>query len=247
MVRTAGLAGRALTSERNLGLTNWKVCPQIQSPGSMESSPALSQIRISRMFSTPIITHRFENSVSVNQGLKQAILEAERLTPSTGRSNMGGWRSEPKLLDWAEPAVEALSLQIREALRQVVAATAGDQAFEGIVKINAWANLLRRGNYNAVHNHPESCWSGVYYVDAGSRDPKVPLSGVLEFLDPRPFVEMVYTPGAPFGRPVRIEPENGLMVLFPSWLYHQVHPYAGDEARIAIAFNAAMADSRADR
>ncbi len=66
----------------------------------------------------------------------------------------------------------------------------------------------------------------------------LPLSGLLEFLDPRPLVEMVLAPGHPFGRPLRIQPEAGLMVVFPSWLYHLVHPYTGDGARISIAFNA---------
>jgi uncharacterized protein (TIGR02466 family) len=213
----------------------------------MEIAPAPSDIRVSRMFSTPIVTYRAADAALLNPGLKQAILGAEQAQPSTGRSNRGGWRSEPTLLNWPGPEVEALSRHIGEALRQVVSATAEGQAFEGLVKLNAWANLLRRGNYNALHNHPESCWSGVYYVDAGTAMSAESLSGVLEFLDPRPFVEMVFTPGAPFGRPVRIQPEAGLMVLFPSWLYHQVHPYAGDEARIAIAFNAAMAGAPADR
>jgi hypothetical protein len=30
-------------------------------------------------------------------------------------------------------------------------------------------------------------------------------------------------------------------VVFPSWLYHWVHPYAGQTPRIAISFNAALA------
>ena len=63
---------------------------------------------------------------------------------------------------------------------------------------------------------------------------------MLEFLDPRAGVEMVTAPGDPYGEPIRIRPETGLMVIFPSWLYHWVHPYAGEASRIAISFNAAL-------
>jgi uncharacterized protein (TIGR02466 family) len=150
---------------------------------------------------------------------------------------MGGWRSEPNLLEWKGEEINGLVTEIQAAIEQVIAATSGDQGFRGYLKLNAWANVLRRGNYNTIHNHPESTWSGVYYVDVGTTATENPLSGVLELMDPRPFVEMVATPGQPFGRPVRIQPENGLMVLFPSWLYHQVHVYSGEGVRIAIAFN----------
>ena len=193
--------------------------------------------RISRLFSTPIATHRVVNADELNRGLKEIILTEEANKPSTGRSNIGGWRSEHDLLARSEPQITALCNEIREAIGHVFQATAGANGFSGYFAINGWANVLRRGNYNTPHNHPESAWSGVYYVDIGTQNAEHPLSGMLEFMDPRPFVEMVSTPGMPFGLPVRIQPEAGLMVVFPSWLYHHVHAYMGEGARIAIAFN----------
>jgi len=206
----------------------------------MTTAPQNPDIRISRMFSTPIITYRIKNPAALNEGLRQAILTAENNYASTRRSNIGGWRSEPDLLEWQGVEITLFGNEIQQAIGQLLASTSGEQGFDGHIKINAWANLLRKGNYNTVHNHPESAWSGVYYVDAGTSDTTNPLSGVLELLDPRPFVEMVAIPGSPFGRPARIEAENGLMVLFPSWLYHHVHAYTGEGERIAIAFNVSM-------
>jgi len=78
-------------------------------------------------------------------------------------------------------------------------------------------------------------------VDAGIVDRS--LSGVLEFLDPRAGVEAVTAPGDPYGEPVRIRPQAGLIVIFPSWLYHWVHPYAGHTPRIAVSFNASTAEA----
>ena len=101
----------------------------------------------------------------------------------------------------------------------------------------AWANISRNTNYHRLHNHPGSAWSGTYYVSVGTPAPAHPLSGVLELLDPRPFTEMVTTPGSPFGQRAVVRPEPGLMVLFPSWLYHFVNPFYGEGERISIAFN----------
>jgi hypothetical protein len=78
-------------------------------------------------------------------------------------------------------------------------------------------------------------------VDPGADSPERPLSGVLEFLDPRSGVEAVTAPGDPYGEPFRVRPQAGLIVIFPSWLYHWVHPYAGQTPRIAISFNATAA------
>ncbi len=108
------------------------------------------------------------------------------------------------------------------------------------LSLSAWATTCRDGAYHAPHSHPDSAWSGVYYVDPGVGNPERPLSGVLEFLDPRAGVEAVSAPGDPYGEPVRIKPEAGLLVIFPSWLYHWVHPYMGESSRVAVSFNASL-------
>jgi uncharacterized protein (TIGR02466 family) len=123
----------------------------------------------------------------------------------------------------------------------MIDATAGSNAFKGPLSISAWVTICRAGAYHAPHSHPDSAWSGVYYVDPGTDSPDQPLSGVLEFLDPRAGVEAVTAPGDPYGEPFRVRPQAGLLVVFPSWLYHWVHPYAGRPPRIAVSFNATMA------
>ena len=194
---------------------------------------------ITKAFTTPIGYFRIPNPVELNQRLAEIITHAEAQAPSTRRSNIGGWRSNQELLEWREPEIAMLYGHIRTAATEMLQATMGSEGFSGSMVFHGWANVLRRGNYNTIHNHPESVWSGVYYIDTGTVA-EDSLSGLLEFCDPRPFVEMVPSAGFPFGRPLRIQPEPGLMVLFPSWLYHHVHPYVGDAARVSIAFNVAF-------
>lgn len=102
------------------------------------------------------------------------------------------------------------------------------------MEARAWANICRKGSSHDLHNHPDCCWSGVYYLQAGDSGSQ---GGILELLDPRPFTEMVSSPGNPCGLRVPITPVNGLMITFPSWLYHRVTPYQGEMERISIAFN----------
>ena len=124
-------------------------------------------------------------------------------------------------------------------MAQMIAATAGAAPVTDTVLVSAWATVCRNGSYHAPHSHPDSAWSGVYYVDAGTITADRSLSGVLEFIDPRAGVEAVTAPGDPYGEPLRVRPQAGLIVIFPSWLYHWVHPYAGHTPRIAVSFNVA--------
>jgi uncharacterized protein (TIGR02466 family) len=125
-----------------------------------------------------------------------------------------------------------------EAVGHMVAvSTEGKPPPRGMVRLTVWANVARKGHYHRVHNHPSSAWSGVYFVESGGESPGQPLSGVLELCDPRPFTEMVPTPGSPFGQRVIFRAEAGSMVVFPSWLYHFVNPFQGEGARISVAFN----------
>ena len=90
--------------------------------------------------------------------------------------------------------------------------------------IFCWATVAAGGNYHLSHTHPENMLSGVYY----SRIPAH--AGTIIFDDPR-------GPRWPFeGRYIHT-PSAGEIVLFPSWLVHQVTPTQGDERRISWSCN----------
>jgi len=202
-----------------------------------------------RAFPTLIGRWLVPDAEAMNDDLRELILSEEREYSSLGRSNIGGWHSQTDFLNRREPAVEALATWITWAVNRMIDATTAPGSFKGTISVSAWATICRAGAYHAPHSHPDSAWSGVYYVDAGSNATDRSLSGVLEFIDPRAGVEAVTAPGDPYGEPVRVRPEAGLIVIFPSWLYHWVHPYTGHAPRIAVSFNAtgrALATGRAN-
>ena len=68
-------------------------------------------------------------------------------------------------------------------------------------------------------------------------DPAHPMSGMFEFHDPRPAAAAMPLPGFDFGSKFLVRPTAGVMLVFPSWHLHMVHPFFGTGERISIAFN----------
>jgi uncharacterized protein (TIGR02466 family) len=195
---------------------------------------------VQHLFPTPLWTYFFPRAESINPLLAKIILEAAQTYPSQGKSNVGGWRSRNDLFHWPVDEVKELGSWIMHCVRQIIEGSVSSDRFRGTLSAVGWASVCRTGNYNAPHIHPESAWSGVYYIDTGDPDSTIPLSSCLELLDPRSAAGGVTTPGDPFGHPVRIAPQAGLLIFFPSWLTHWVHPHSGPKERIAISFNVSV-------
>ena len=167
-----------------------------------------------------------------------ALRDAEANAPAVSRSGIGGWRTGDDFLQAEAPSPRALRDLMAGAVQELLA-TAKPGAIEGrITRLYGWANLNRAGDYNTIHSHPTSQWSGVYYASVGQSDPARPLGGVIEFQDPRGAPQAQPFPGFDFGHKLRLVPEAGLLLVFPSWLLHMVHPFHGQGERISIAFNA---------
>lgn len=208
---------------------------------SLESQISMAFPTLVGRFTAPI-----SEAMRVNTELRELILNQERVIPNDAHANAGGWHSNSDFFEWTSPAVRVLQGWVGEAVQRMIHSTLEymntmgmPRAFQGSIRLTAWANVARKFHFHRLHNHPGCSWSGVYYVNDGDREEnRSPLSGVLELVDPRPFTEMVFTPGEPYGQRITIRPRSGMMVIFPSFLYHLVNPYMGDGERISVAFNA---------
>ena len=92
-----------------------------------------------------------------------------------------------------------------------------------------WVNLLKGGGHHSAHIHPHSIISGTLYVEVP------PGSGAIRFEDPR-LPMMMAAPTRP-DTFVPIEPRPGLLLLWESWLRHEVMPGTGKGERLSISFN----------
>lgn len=190
-------------------------------------------------FPTPIMVHRWADSEALNKELRQTILDVKESSKENFENVLGGWATKKDLLAWDAKCVRELADRMQRLLAVVVDATSdGTQQPDSKFKIHSWANVLTRGGYHAPHTHDNAFWSGVYYVSVGVADENVPLNGVLELFDPRSAAGALrmHTKST-YQHKCRIPPEPGLMVLFPGWIKHMVHPFHGMGERISVAFN----------
>lgn len=190
-------------------------------------------------FPTPIFQARMPGAEKINPGLRELILQRERGDPGVVRSNVASWHSRDDLLNWPGSEVATLKGWITNGVQRLTEVSCGEarQGTRFELDGDAWANVMRDRGYNRIHNHAGCSWSGVYYVALGERDASVPGNGQIEFVDPRLGVDAVALPGEPFGGTFTVDPEAGLMLIFPGWLQHFVNPFYGAGERISVAFN----------
>ena len=185
-------------------------------------------------FSTPIWSTKIDNYKDINEELLSYISNLREQNPKGIRkSNSNGWHSKDFNLNDEIPKkfINAVSSNINTAFNDM------DWDIEKqIVKIKSiWAIINEKGASNERHHHGNSALSAAYYVHA----PKD--CGDIVFYDPRP---------APvFSHPIAkkpnilnatvnsITPDEGLLVLFPSYLDHSVKPSLSSDQRIVISFN----------
>ena len=171
------------------------------------------------VYPTPVAIYRWPGSEALNAELRGLILAAEAKEPGLARTNAGGWHSDDHFLERQEGPVQAFVSGLHEVAKEMTQATVPRTGrYTADFRFSGWANVARRGHYHHPHNHPGSVWSGVYYVSIGRRDREPEYNGYLELLDPRAGVNMMEMPGNIFEDRFRIDPEPGLMVVFPSWI-----------------------------
>lgn len=101
---------------------------------------------------------------------------------------------------------------------------------------DCWLNIMPRGCTHSFHVHPQSVVSGTYYVQTPKGCPG------LKFEDPRLTKLMAAPPRRAQARQqqrahISYPARAGNVILFESWLRHEVPASAVDEDRVSISFN----------
>ena len=139
-------------------------------------------------------------------------------------------------LPWRFPAFKALV----PVLDAHVAAFAADLAFDlGDRKLkldSLWINILPEGGSHAAHIHPHSVISGTLYVAMPEG------ASAIRFEDPR-LPMLMHAPTRIKDAPqdlqpfVKVAPAVGEVLLWESWLRHDVPLNLSDDERISVSFN----------
>ena len=202
------------------------------------------EIALRGLFATPVAAIEPPDAEARNERLARIILARRAAHQSIQSSNAGGWHSDRDLAEWGGEDVAEILAVARSAATRLVTDRDGAPV-KPRWTAQAWANVNGPGDGNICHYHPGAFWSGTYYVADGGCAADPSLGGQFEMLDPRGPATAMYAPTLKFagedgrsaGSAETIAPRAGLLVLFPSWLLHQVRPYRGTALRISIAFN----------
>ena len=150
----------------------------------------------------------------------------------------GGYTSYASLADL--PTRATVFADLKRKLDRHARGFAQDLAFDlgrgRLAMDSLWVNVLKPGAAHSGHIHPHSVISGTFYV----RVPRGASS--LRVEDPRLPLMMAAPPrrtDAPEGQQsfVHLHPEPGTVLMWESWLRHEVPANAARSERISVSFN----------
>ncbi|NIP47846.1 MAG: hypothetical protein GWN21_17140 [Gammaproteobacteria bacterium] len=165
----------------------------------------------------------------MNEAIRAKLLALARATPD--RAPGGKLQTDQTLHQLPEfhelrDIIHAAATGVLEYLRVV---------YESLELTGCWANISPPGDAHRPHTHPNNYLSGVYYVQTQAG------ADTISFDDPRPQTNIISPLTSESidenAGQIHVSTREGLLLLFPSWLQHQVPQNRSERARISIAFN----------
>jgi len=182
----------------------------------------------------PTIIYGFDipNAPQLNPQLERDIIEWSKRDNGLHKTNVKGWHSQTDMQTKPEykPLVDKLMTMCKEIFKE-------ERLDREPVMGNMWANINPPGASNQPHVHPNSLYTGVYYIKSQMN------SGRLRIYDPRPGIQLIMPvrksgdPGKDLWRDVNLDPVPGRIIIFPAWLWHAVEPNESNDIRISVSFN----------
>ncbi len=207
------------------------------------------------LWPTPILTKKLPDSAQLNAALIP-IFTQYRQQHQTSKTRT--YASSDNLLEhYKDGPVQTLGKHLSDGVFQIGAAINGThwgrQAQDIRVEITGlWFQFSNHFGFHETHGHGNCSWSGVYYVrsaDAAKPPPKGdPPNGATRFYGPN--LDAMSGGYGDFGNLYLHDlswdatPEDGKLVIFPSWLKHTALPYNGSQDRIIVSFHAQIHGSQ---
>jgi len=194
----------------------------------------------------PTLVHRARLGGSGWRQLNQRLLrECRQLRHDdaagrrwSARNYPGGFTSynSASRMHQLSPTFAALERQLDRHVAAFARALQFDLAGRRLAMTDCWVNIMPRGVVHGLHLHPLATISGTYYVRIPRGSPG------LKFEDPRLERFMAAPPRLARARRsnrtwVVVPARAGNVVLFESWLRHEVPPNPVAAERISISFN----------
>lgn len=191
------------------------------------------------VYSAPLVQ---ESTTRLNKEIAQ---EAKRFSEIDEEGKLwclknykGGYTSYGSIsqLHKISTTFESLEKQINKHVRRFVKHLEMDIDPKELRMTSCWINIMPPDVNHSMHLHPLSVLSGTYYVQTPKN------CSAIKFEDPRMDSFMASPPRKHNAKLANqryhsLEPKAGQVVLFESWLRHEVPRNNSDKERISISFN----------
>lgn len=165
-------------------------------------------------------------------GLREQI-DQIRNKESISNTNDGCWRSESKYenINWLLKAITSKVFHAIEyySERDGVFSNAIQQIYKQDLQIFYWTNINQPNSRNSFHSHKNAIFSGVYYIQGTG-------TGDLRIVNPANILGDC-NKLSPFTRDFYYTPKDRDLILWPSWLPHEVETNRSNRERINIAYD----------
>lgn len=164
-----------------------------------------------------------------NESLLTDIYNIQQNTKSESKSNRGGWQSSP-ISDGSALETQNLANLKKEVETAMNFVKNAENFYNFDYSCYYWLNVNKMNDYNVFHNHSNLPMTSVYY-------PYVPddCESQLVFLRTD---AGAYQPELPhLQQRFSVNCKTGKLIIFSSYLFHNVTTNNSDKNRVSIAFN----------
>ena len=160
------------------------------------------------------------------------------------QSLRGGTQTRGNLFEANDPVINGLALAVRDTIENRIARLRPDPTHPFLSRITgrvcfptSWSVRLASQGFHVNHIHPAGWMSSAYYVSLPGEVQAGAGQGQLAFGVPDAALGLDLAP-----RRV-VQPQEGLLVLFPSYLWHGTTPFESASPRITVAFDSLPVDN----
>ena len=192
---------------------------------------------------TLFVTPLYQGRVEIDQAELMASCLSIATDDEAGQAwcdthDFPGYTSYASLTDlpWRFPVFAALKTELDAHVAKFAETLCFDLGETPLELEDIWINILPEGGVHSGHIHPHSVISGTTYVSLPTG------TSAIKFEDPRLSMMMAAPPrqkDAPerFRQFVYVQPEVGEVLLWESWLRHEVPMNMAEDDRISVSFN----------
>ena len=195
------------------------------------------------LFSTPLYHASLADSGNFDMGELEKSCWSIAQDDKAGQkwcdeNNYPGYTSYASLSDltWRSPFFEELKHLLDLHVKTFVEELDFDLEGRNLKLEDLWINILPEGGNHSAHIHPNSVISGTTYISMPSG------SSAIKFEDPRHSMMMAAPSRIKDAKEylklfIYVNPSVGDVLLWESWLRHEVPANNSSEERISISFN----------